>query len=230
MGQWSGGSPYGGGPTKYAAPPYAPTPFRPAPARLRLGVPAMLQVAGLVVIAVLLVGVVALAIAYTGASGKLTSVRSSLRATRAQLASVQGALATDAKALQVEEQVGIYMRGVRDALAPALAAYQESGNASTAAAARADDEQAISALTAAGQKISDLVLPDSLKTADGHIRSAMGGLAAGLQAEVTAIGSGSFSGLDAALTAEGQALDHLQSALGEMYSSVGTAGPASGTS
>jgi len=58
----------------------------------------------------------------------------------------------------------------------------------------------------------------------------MGGLAAGLQAEVTAIGSGSFSGLDAALTAEGQALDHLQSALGEMYSAVGTAGPASGTS
>jgi hypothetical protein len=181
--------------------------------------------------AVLLLGaVIGLTIAYTGARSKLASTRSALRASRAQLLSVQGALAGDSKALQEEQAVGTYMRGVRDALAPALSAYSASGSASSAAAATADDEQAIAALTSAKQKVSALILPDSLRNADGDIRSAMDALTGGLQSEVTAIGTGSLGGLDAALTIEGQALERLQTALGEMYSAVGTAGPASGTS
>ncbi|MCW3035167.1 MAG: hypothetical protein JWM17_479, partial [Actinobacteria bacterium] len=142
----------------------------------------------------------------------------------------QVALAGDMKALQTEQAVGTYMRGVRDALAPALAAYSASGSARSASAARANAEEAIAALKTATQKVSALVLPDSLRSADGDIRAAMEALAGGLQSEVTAIGSGNLGGLDAALTIEGQALEHLQTALGEMYSAVGTAGPASGTS
>ena len=123
------------------------------------------------------------------------STRSALRASRAQLVSVQGALSGDTKALQAEQTVGTYLRGVRDALAPALAAYGASANAGSAAAARANDEQAIAALTVAKQKISALTLLDSLRTADGDIRAAMDALAGGLQSEVTAIGTGSLSGL-----------------------------------
>jgi hypothetical protein len=189
-----------------------------------------LRLAGLVVAVLLLASVVGLAIAYTGAKSKLASTRSALRASRAQLASVQSALSADTKGLQAEQTVGTYMRGVRDALAPALAAYSQSANANSASAARADDEQAIAALTSAKQKISGLGLTDSLRTADGDIRGAIDSLAAGLQSEVNAIGSGSLSGLDAALTVEGQALERLQTSLGEMYTSVGTTGPAAGSS
>jgi hypothetical protein len=183
-----------------------------------------------VVVVLLLVAVVGLAIAYVEATSKLTSTRSALRASRGQLVSVQGALSGDTKALQAEQTVGTYMRGVRDALAPALAAYGASASANSAASARANDEEAIAALTSARQKILALTMLDQLRTADGDIRAAMDALAGGLQSEVTAIGTGSLSGLDAALTIEGQALDHLQTALGEMYSAVGTTGPASGTS
>jgi hypothetical protein len=122
------------------------------------------------------------------------------------------------------------MRGVRDALAPALTAYRASGGASSAAAARADDEAAIAALSTARQQISTLMLPDALTSADGDIRAAIDALAGGLQSEVTAIGTGDLGDLNAALTVEGRALEHLQTALGEMYSAVGTAGPTSSTS
>ena len=190
----------------------------------------VIQLAAGLVAALLLVAVIGLAIAYTGARSRLASTRSALAASRAQLRSVQGALSGDTRALQTEQAVGSYMRGVRDALAPALAAYSASGSASSATAARANDEQAIAALTSAKQKVAALILPDSLRSADGDIRAAMDALAGGLQSEVTAIGTGNLGGLDAALMIEGQALEHLQTALGEMYSAVGTAGPASGTS
>lgn len=186
--------------------------------------------AAIVVAAVLLAGVIGLSVVYLGARSKLSATRYALRASRAQLVSVQNALSGDTKALQAEQTVGTYMRGVRDALAPALAAYGASANSNSAAAARANDEQAIAALTAAKQKISALALLDALRTADGDIRGAMDALAGGLQSEVTAIGNGSLAGLDAALTIEGQALDHLETALGEMYAAVGMTGPASGTS
>jgi hypothetical protein len=58
----------------------------------------------------------------------------------------------------------------------------------------------------------------------------MDALAGGLQSEVTAIGTGDLGGLNEALTIEDAALEHLQTALGEMYSAVGTAGPASSIS
>ncbi len=180
--------------------------------------------------ALLLAAIVGLVIAYAGARSKLGSTRAALAASRAQLLSVQGALSVDTRALQTEQAVGTYMRGVRDALTPALAAYRASGSASSASAARADDEQAIAALTSARKKVSALILPDSLTSADGDIRAAMDALAGGLQSEVTAIGTGDLGGLDAALTAEDAALEHLQTALGEMYSAVGTAGPAASTS
>ncbi|MEA2535533.1 MAG: hypothetical protein QOJ93_3344 [Actinomycetota bacterium] len=241
MGQWSGGSlgsPYSRGSSAPAAAdtstpasaPSPPTSYALAPAvggshGLRL-----IQLAAALVAVLLLTAVIGLTIVYVGAKSKLGSTRSALAASRAQLLSVQVALAGDMKALQTEQAVGTYMRGVRDALAPALAAYSASGSASSASAARANDEEAIAALTSAKQKVSALVLPDSLRSADGDIRAAMEALAGGLQSEVTAIGSGNLGGLDAALTIEGQALEHLQTALGEMYSAVGTAGPASGTS
>ena len=190
----------------------------------------VIQLAAAGVAALLLTAVIGLVIAYTGARSRLGSTRSALAASRAQLRSVQGALSGDTKALQTEQAVGAYMRGVRDALTPALAAYRASGSASSASAARADDEQAIAALTSARHTVSALVLPNSLTSADGDIRAAMDALAGGLQSEVTAIGTGDFGGLDAALTAEDAALEHLQTALGEMYSAVGTAGPASSTS
>jgi hypothetical protein len=190
----------------------------------------LIQLSAAVVAALLLAAVIGLAIAYAGARSKLGSTRSALAASRAQLLSVQGALSGDARALQTEQAVGTYMRGVRDALTPALAAYQASGSASSASAARADDEQAIAALTSARQKVSALILPDSLTSADGDIRAAMDALAGGLQSEVTAIGTGDLGGLNEALTIEDAALEHLQTALGEMYSAVGTAGPASSIS
>lgn len=253
MGQWSGGSlgsPYsrassasGDMSTPPSAseaitePPPSPAPSPPTSYAIARG-PAvgasrglrMIQLAGAVVAVLLLAAVIGLTIVYVGAKSKLGSTRSALAASRAQLLSVQVALAGDMKALQTEQAVGTYMRGVRDALAPALAAYSASGNASSASAARANDEEAIAALTSAKQKVSALVLPDSLRSADGDIRAAMEALAGGLQSEVTAIGTGNLGDLDAALTIEGQALEHLQTALGEMYSAVGTAGPASGTS
>jgi hypothetical protein len=253
MGQWSGGtlgSPYSRGSS--AAPAGAtsttpasseitePPPSAPysAPAYAIARGPAvgasqglqLIRLAGAVVAVLLLAAVIGLTVVYVGAKSKLGSTRSALAAARAQLLSVQVALAGDMKALQTEQAVGTYMRGVRDALAPALAAYSASGSASSAAAARANDEQAIAALTSAKQKVAALVLPDSLRSADGDIRAAMDALAGGLQSEVTAIGTGNLGGLDAAVMIEGQALEHLQTALGEMYSAVGTAGPASGTS
>ncbi|MEA2503233.1 MAG: hypothetical protein QOG36_276 [Actinomycetota bacterium] len=245
MGQWSGGSlgsPYSRGSSAPAAadtstPASAPSPptsyaLAPAPAPAVGGSHGLrlIQLAAALVAVLLLAAVIGLTIVYVGAKSKLGSTRSALAASRAQLLSVQVALAGDMKALQTEQAVGTYMRGVRDALAPALAAYSASGSASSASAARANDEEAIAALTSARQKVSALVLPDSLRSADGDIRAAMEALAGGLQSEVTAIGSGNLGGLDAALTLEGQALEHLQTALGEMYSAVGTAGPASGTS
>jgi hypothetical protein len=254
MGQWSGGSlgsPYSRGSSAPAAadtstPPSAsdastePPPSTPSPPTSYALAPAsavggshglrLIQLAAGVVAFLLLAAVIGLTIVYVGAKSKLGSTRSALAASRAQLLSVQVALAGDMKALQTEQAVGTYMRGVRDALAPALAAYSASGSASSASAARANDEEAIAALTSAKQKVSALFLPDSLRSADGDIRAAMEALAGGLQSEVTAIGTGNLGGLDAALTIEGQALEHLQTALGEMYSAVGTAGPASGTS
>src|SRR5207302_1923004 len=83
-------------------------------------------------------------------------------------------------ALQAEQTVGTYMRGVRDALAPALAAYGASANANSAASARANDEEAIAALTSARRKIEALTLLEPLRTADGDIRAAMDALAGGL--------------------------------------------------
>lgn len=241
MGQWSGdslGSPYSRGavPTSQGAtftpaaqmivplPPPAPG---PGPGR---GEGRAFTITTLVVVVVLLVAVAVLLITYGRARSNLRTTRSALAASRGQLAVVQGALSGDTQALQAEQTVGIYMRGVRDALAPALAAYGASANASSAAGARANDEQAIAALTSAKQKINALVLLDSLKAADGDIRASIEALAGGLQSEVTAIGTGSLTGLDAALAVEGQALDHLQTALGEMYGAVGTTGPASGSS
>lgn len=197
----------------------------------RRGVPGgALGIVAVVVILVLIAALVALAIADAGVRHRLTSTRSSLRATRAQLAAVTAALSTDTKALVGEQQVGAFMRGVRDDLAPALAAYGASGNAADAAAASADDEQAIAALTSAKQKIADLTLPDALRSAAGDIGSAMEALSNGLESEVKAIRSQNLSGLDSALTAEGDALERLQSALGEMYSAVGTTGPAAAAS
>lgn len=190
----------------------------------------LIQVAAAVVAILLFAAVIGLAIAYGEARSKLGSTRSALAASRAQLLSVQRALSGDATALQTEQTVGTYMRGVRDALNPALAAYRASGSASSASAARADDEEAIAALTSARQKVSALVLPDSLRSADGDIRAAVDALAGGLESEVTAIGTGDLGGLDAALTTEDAALEHLQTAIGEMYSAVGTAGPASSAS
>ncbi|MEA2587155.1 MAG: hypothetical protein QOH66_82 [Actinomycetota bacterium] len=243
MGQWSGGSlgsPYSRGSSAPAATDTSPPASAPSPSTSYALAPApavggshglrLIQLAAALVAVLLLAAVIGLTIVYVGAKSKLGSTRSALAASRAQLLSVQVALAGDMKALQTEQAVGTYMRGVRDALAPALAAYSASGSASSASAARANDEEAIAALTSARQKVSALVLPDSLRSADGDIRAAMEALAGGLQSEVTAIGSGNLGGLDAALTIEGQALEHLQSALGEMYSAVGTAGPASGTS
>ena len=190
----------------------------------------LIRLSAAVVGALLLAAVIGLAVAYAGARSSLGSARSALAASRAQLLSVQGALSADSRALQTEQAVGTYMRGVRDALTPALAAYRASGSASSTSAARADDEQAIAALTSARQKVSALTIPDSLTSADGDIRAAVDALASGLQSEVTAIGTGDLGGLDAALTTEDAALEHLQTALGEMYSAVGTAGPASSTS
>ena len=190
----------------------------------------LIQLAAAVVAILLFAAVIGLAIAYGEARSKLGSTRSALAASRAQLLSVQRALSGDARALQTEQTVGTYMRGVRDALNPALAAYRASGSASSASAARADDEEAIAALTSARQKVSALVLPDSLRSADGDIRAAVDALAGGLESEVTAIGTGDLGGLDAALTTEDAALEHLQTAIGEMYSAVGTAGPASSAS
>ena len=190
----------------------------------------LIQVAAAVVAILLFAAVIGLAIAYGEARSKLGSTRSALAASRAQLLSVQRALSGDATALQTEQTVGTYMRGVRDALNPALAAYRASGSASSASAARADDEEAIAALTLARQKVSALVLPNSLRSADGDIRAAVDALAGGLETEVTAIGTGDLGGLDAALTTEDAALEHLQTAIGEMYSAVGTAGPASSAS
>jgi len=249
LGQWSGGplgSPYnrgsgalGAGATSTTEPPAAPVtlappypPSRPPSYGTGPGSNGMrvIQLAAGLVAALLLVAVIGLAIAYTGARSRLASTRSALAASRAQLRSVQGALSGDTRALQTEQAVGTYMRGVRDALTPALAAYRASGSASSASAARADDEQAIAALTSAKQKMSALTLPDPLRSADGDIRAAMDALAGGLQTEVTAIGAGDLAALDAAVTAEDGALDHLQTALGEMYAAVGTAGPASSTS
>src|SRR5438094_5549867 len=87
----------------------------------------VIQLAAGLVAALLLVAVIGLAIAYTGARSRLASTRSALAASRAQLLSVQGALSVDTRALQTEQAVGTYMRGVRDALTPALAAYRASG-------------------------------------------------------------------------------------------------------
>lgn len=234
MGQWSGGplgSPYGR--ESSAPPPEAPY-LPPAPASQRTGPGSngmrLIQLAAAVVAILLFAAVIGLAIAYGEARSKLGSTRSALAASRAQLLSVQRALSGDARALQTEQTVGTYMRGVRDALNPALAAYRASGSASSASAARADDEEAIAALTSARQKVSALVLPDSLRSADGDIRAAVDALAGGLESEVTAIGTGDLGGLDAALTTEDAALEHLQTAIGEMYSAVGTAGPASSAS
>ena len=234
MGQWSGGplgSPYS---RESGAPLGEATYLRPAPGShgTSAGTNGMrlIQLAAAVVAALLLAAVVGLAVAYAEARSQLGSTRSALAASRAQLRSVQGALSGDTRALQTEQAVGTYMRGVRDALTPALAAYRASGSASSASAARADDEQAIAALTSARKKVSALILPDSLTSADGDIRAAMDALAGGLQSEVTAIGTGDLGGLDTALTTEDGALDHLQTALGEMYAAVGTAGPASSTS
>ena len=235
LGQWSGGplgSPYSrsSGAPATQAPPYPPS----APPSYGTGPGSngmrMIQLAAGLVATLLLAAVIGLAIAYAGARSRLGSTRSALAASRAQLRSVQGALSGDTRALQTEQAVGTYMRGVRDALAPALAAYRASGSASSASAARADDEQAIAALTSAREKVSAFILPDPLRGADGDIRAAIDALAGGLQSEVTAIGTGDLSALDAALTAEDGALDHLQTALGEMYAAVGTAGPASSTS
>ena len=259
LGQWSGGSlgsPYRqessappAEPASTTQPPAAPAtePPRsyPPPAPPSSGTAAAspaargsatssgmraIQLAAGVVAVLVLAAVVGLAIAYTRAKSTLGSTRSALAASRAQLSSVQGALSDDTRALQAEQAVGTYMRGVRDDLAPALTAYRASGGASCASAARADDEVAIAALVAARQKISALTLPDSLASADSDIRAAMDALAGGLQSEVTAIGNGDLGDLNAALTAEGQALEHLQTALGEMYAAVGTAGPASSSS
>jgi len=181
-------------------------------------------------VVLLVVGAAALGFALVKARTSLHSTKASLRTTKAQLASVQGALSRDNSALQTEQQVGTYMRGVRDALVPAQAAYNDSASATSDASAKAADQQVLVALAAATQKIGAATVPDSLKTADGDIRSAIDMLAGGLQAEIQAIDRQSFTALDAALTLEGQALDRLNTAEGEMYAAVGTAGPVSGTS
>src|SRR5437879_3280892 len=137
MGQWSGGSlgsPYSRGssaPATGAAstPPSAsgdmteppPSAPYPAPSYVIARPPAVggshplrrIQLAGVVVAVLMLAAVIGLTIVYIGAKSRLGSTRSALAASRAQLLSVQVALAADMKALQTAQAVGSYMRGVR---------------------------------------------------------------------------------------------------------------------
>lgn len=247
MGQWSGGSPgqpYGrgtapSGATYTPGPAYTPRAVPstryPAPSSFLSGSPGRagrggssraLQLGAVAVVVVLLAGLAVLVVLYVGANGKLTSTRSALRGTRARLSSVLAALSTDTKALVTEQQVGAYLRGVRDALVPVQQAYDASSQATTDAGIKAEDEQAIVALTEGKQQLDTLTIPDSLRIADGDLRSAMDHLAGGLQAEILAFNSQNVAAYNAALTVERQAIDHINTARGEMYAAIGTSGPA----
>ena len=239
MALWSAGSlrqalgqnlaAFGRGGSRPAGPTYSAYHAQPAfgaedRSGSRTGRERLVQGTGLAALAAVAVSAVLLGIGYAGNRGKL-------RAARAQLSSVQAALTRSSRALESERQVGAYMRGARDALVPAQRIYGDSSSLNgDAAATRGADEQAIAAFTVAKQKSAALGVPASLTMADADIRSAIDALAGGLQAEVQAIDGQDLGALETAVAAQTRALDRLDAAMGEMYSAVGTSGPASGSS